>query len=941
MADRTLTIKVGANVSGYVAAMKTMAQATKDGASQASGWTAKHRDGINEISTGLLKGGLVLTGFAALAAKKFADFDAAMSGVGAATMETTENMGLLREAALQAGADTQYSATQAADGITALAKAGVQTTDILKGGLTGALNLAASAQMDVGTAAEITATALNQYQLKGKDASHVSDLLAASAGKAMGDVTDMAGALKYVGPVAHQMGISIEETAGTIAFLAQQGVLGEQAGTSLRGMLSSLTSPSKVAAQEMKNLGINVYDVATGAFVGFNGVAEQLKTKMHDLTAAERDEAFGRIFGNEQITTARLLYDGGAKAIDTWTESVNDSGYAAEQARIKTDNLKGDIERLGGSIDTALIQSGSGANDALRNIAQGAEAAVNQIGGLPAPLLNATTLLAGAGGLAVLGVSGMLKLATSVNDAKVAIDGLNINMGKAKLAAGVLGGVLAIGTTAFMLWANAQAEAKARTDEFASTLDEFGNTTDSTIRKINGALSQERGGLFGLGQQRSLIDFAEKYGVATKDLTGYILGEEAARKRVTAATDAYVQTQVKSGQSDQAREEINSHFINILDQQSNSLTDAEKQQAQNAEANRDAGLAAEDAAAATDENTTAIERYAAAQQTGTAQTQDYTDALKELVDAQREASGVVLSQRDAQRQLEDSYQGVTDALREQVDDLARQYEAQGEGADAAKARAEAEVAVANKLDITTEAGRRNQEALDNVASSGWDLIDSMRANGATQGDLQSTMQTTRDRFIGVAEQMGLSAEQASALADELNLIPENISVAVAADTATATRQVEAWRTSMMNQALVIQARVNADPNYSPARAGSYIMRAGGGSVNGPGTSTSDSIRAYLSNGEYVIRAKTVAQRPRAYWDDLNAGHFATGGMVGLTPTFATPTPRVATMATPGPLPPIYVQNPFTGEYLLAKVDGRVNAGIGAQQQTFSRSRGSA
>lgn len=888
MADRTLTIRIGANVSGYVAGIKTMAQATADAASKAQSWTQEHKEGLDDVSAGLFKAGVGLTGFAAIAVSKFADFDQAMSGVGAATMETADNMGLLREAALQAGADTQYSATEAAEGITALAKAGVKTTDILKGGLTGALNLAASAQMDVGEAAEITATALNQYGLEGKDASHVADLLAASAGKAMGDVTDMAGALKYVGPVAHQMGISIEETAGTIAYLAQQGVVGSEAGTSLRGMLSSLTSPSKVATAEMEKLRISVYDT-NGQFIGFNGVAEQLRTKMTDLTAAERDQSFGRIFGNEQITTARLLYAGGADAVDTWTDAVNDSGYAAEQAQIKTDNLKGDIERLGGSIDTALIQSGSGANDALRNLAQGAEVAVNKIGELPSPLLNATTLLAGAGGLTVLGISGMLKLATSVTAAKATLAGLNISMKTAGISAGILGGALLIGTAAFSLWASAQADAQARTDAFAGTLDDFGNRTDATLRTINENLSKSNhtwhSWLTDL-DDRSAVDLAADLGIAIEDVQGAILGQADAQERVNAVTEKAMNQGVDRRN---AAIELNS----AIDKQSTALTEAEKQTARNALADKAAGVAV-------DEHKSAIEKYAVAQSDGTAVTEDYSDALKELIDAQREAAGVVLSERDAQRQLEASYQGVTDALKQQVDDLAQQYEAQGIGTEAARKRAEAEVAVSDKLDITTEAGRRNQAALDDVAKSGWDLIDSMRENGATQADLQATMQTTRDRFIGVAGQMGLSADQANALADELNLIPANVNVAVAVDTVNATQTLADWRAAVSKQAITIQARVNADPSFSPAHSASYIAKADGGYIAGRGSGTSDSIPAYLSNGEYVIKASAVARYGRAHFDSLNAMRYATGGMVALRPASAPAATANAGWAPTGP-----------------------------------------
>ena len=92
----------------------------------------------------------------------------------------------------------------------------------------------------------------------------------AGAGKAMGSVNDLAGAMKFVGPVAKNLNVSIEETTGVLAELAAQGIIGEQAGTSLRGVLLSLTSPSKIAAEELANLGINVYN-SGGKFIGLAG----------------------------------------------------------------------------------------------------------------------------------------------------------------------------------------------------------------------------------------------------------------------------------------------------------------------------------------------------------------------------------------------------------------------------------------------------------------------------------------------------------------------------------------------------------------------------------------------------------------------------------------------------------------------------------------------
>lgn len=406
----------------------------------------KMRRGFDEVGKSAGKFGLVAAAGLGAVVLASAKFDSAMSKVDAATHETAANLDLLRAAAIKAGADTVFSATEAADAVTALAKAGVSTNDILGGGLAGALALASAGELDVATAADIAATAMNQFGLAGKDIPHIADLLAAAAGKAQGEVSDMAQAFKFVGPVANQMGISIEETAGTIAELAKQGILADQAGTSLRGILTALSSPSKIAAQEMKNLGINLYD-ARGQFVGFKGVAGQLQSSLRTLSDAERDQALGRLFGNEQITAARILYAGGAADVAKWTKAVDDEGFAADTAARKMNNLKGDFEQFTGSLQTLLITAGDGAQGPLRELTQGATNAVNALNALPAGAKNATTGLLGlaaiTGGGLFLGSLVVGRIAAT----KLALQELGVSAAQARGAMASIGKGFAVGAT--------------------------------------------------------------------------------------------------------------------------------------------------------------------------------------------------------------------------------------------------------------------------------------------------------------------------------------------------------------------------------------------------------------------------------------------------------------------------------------------------------------
>lgn len=401
MADRSISIAIEAKVTNFVSNMKTAQQSATDFADRTAAFAKDNEQNLDRVGkASMVMGGALIAGVG-LAVNSFMQFDSAMADVRASTHETEANMDLLREAAINAGADTAFSAKEAAQGIDELAKAGVSTKDILGGGLSGALSLAAAGSLDVGEAAEIAASSLTQFKLSGDQVPHLADLLAAGAGKAQGSVHDLGAALNQTGLVAASTGLTIEETTGGLAAFASAGLIGSDAGTSMKTMLQRLTPQSKEAAEKMAELGISAYD-AQGNFKGLASFSENLKDSMKELTPEARNAAMGVIFGSDAVRAANVLYEQGAAGISDWTAKVNDQGYAAVTASIKTDNLAGDIERLGGSFDSVLIKGGSGVAESLRGLVQGAEDMVDAVGKIPGPVLNAGVGIAGLAGGALL-----------------------------------------------------------------------------------------------------------------------------------------------------------------------------------------------------------------------------------------------------------------------------------------------------------------------------------------------------------------------------------------------------------------------------------------------------------------------------------------------------------------------------------------------------------
>ncbi len=304
-------------------------------------------------------------------------FDKVLGRISALGGEYAENIDALGKSAQDLGPRFGKGPAEAAESIEALAKAGVSAADIMGGALESALTLSASGMMDAGQAAEYISSTMAQFGIEGKGAAQVSDLLSAAANKAMGDVSDFGNALKFVGPVAASNNIELKETVGTLALFAQNGILGEQAGTSLRGVLSSLTSPSKAATKALEELGVvtkdgtnKLYD-AQGNFLGLANMAGVLQDATAGLTQEQKNQALGQIFGNQQLTAANILLKAGTEEVENWTNAVNDSGIASRIASDNNDTLAGSMAKASASWDAMVLnlENGSGAiSTAIRSV---------------------------------------------------------------------------------------------------------------------------------------------------------------------------------------------------------------------------------------------------------------------------------------------------------------------------------------------------------------------------------------------------------------------------------------------------------------------------------------------------------------------------------------------------------------------------------------------
>lgn len=370
-------------------------------------------------------------------------FDKAMSGVAATSNATAAELSALRTAALNAGRDTAFSASEAAVAEGELARAGVSTADILGGALRGSLDLAAAGQLDLGESSTIAAQAMNIFKLSGSDVGHIADVLAAGANTSAADVHQLGEALRSGGLVAKQMGVSFEDTIATLAAFSDNASIGSDAGTTLKTMFLKLAGPTKESSALMAKLGLQTFD-ASGKFVGMEQFAGNLKDSLGGLSDQQRNQALSTIFGADAIRGANVLLELGTEGVKKYTTGVRDQGAATRVAAVQLDNLAGDLEALGGSIETALIQTGSAANGTLRNMTQAASGLVNSFAALPGPVqatavaLLATVTTAGAA-LVAIGT-----IAPKIREARASLESLGRAGQVASTAIGKIGKGLAI-----------------------------------------------------------------------------------------------------------------------------------------------------------------------------------------------------------------------------------------------------------------------------------------------------------------------------------------------------------------------------------------------------------------------------------------------------------------------------------------------------------------
>lgn len=342
-------------------------------------------------------------------------FDEEMSRVGALTRldKGDEQFAALRAQAKKLGAETAFTTRDAASGQAFLAMAGF-TPQSIQAALPGVLNMALAGGMDLGESADIGSNILTQFKLSSDQMDRVGDTLTAAFTRTNTDLRALGDTMKYAGPVAANLGISLEQASAMAGMLANNGLRGSDAGTALRSSLSRLASPPKAAADALKELGVSVADA--------NGKMRPMETVLLDLFKATKkygqvDQVsfFKNIAGEEAFVGLQTLVQAaGSGELQKLTKELQGAaGESATVAKKMADNLGGDLKELDSAWEAFRIQIEELADGALRKLTQ---ALTGTIGVMTEwanknPQLSKTLLAVGGSALALTAGIGATSLA--------------------------------------------------------------------------------------------------------------------------------------------------------------------------------------------------------------------------------------------------------------------------------------------------------------------------------------------------------------------------------------------------------------------------------------------------------------------------------------------------------------------------------------------------
>lgn len=313
------------------------------------------------------------------------DFEQAMAQVQAVSSATGEELAKLEEKARELGATTKFSAKEAAQALNYMAMAGWDTQQMLSG-IDGVMKLAAASGEDLAIVSDIVTDALTAFGMTADQSTQFADLLANTARNANTNITMLGESFKYVAPVFGSLGYSAEDAALALGLMANAGIKGSQAGTSLRAAITRMVNATGEAAAIIDELGLKLTD-AQGNMIPFVQVMDQLRQTFSNLTSEQQAQYASLLFGQEAMSAMLAIINASEEDYRKLTEATREySGAADEMSNIMSDTLKGRIDEFKSALEELALQYFEVVEPFLKLFIEFLTKLVQILGMLPGPL---------------------------------------------------------------------------------------------------------------------------------------------------------------------------------------------------------------------------------------------------------------------------------------------------------------------------------------------------------------------------------------------------------------------------------------------------------------------------------------------------------------------------------------------------------------------------
>lgn len=358
-----------------------------------------------------------VTDFVGGAISAAGNFEQSMGVLQAASGATTAQMDQMRNLAVALGNDMELPGASASDAATAmleLSKAGL-SVDQTMAAAKGTLQLAAAAETDAATAAQITAGALNAFGLSGDHAAQIADQLAAGANASAASITDLSQGFQQAGFVFNATGQNTDDLVTALSMLTNVGLTGADSGTALKNAMMQLMAPTSQASAVMQQYGINVRD-AQGNMLPFRDIIGVLQDKLGGLSPAAREAALKTMLMGDGMKAMLPLMDAGVAGFDEMRNKVNEQGAAQKMAAAQMQGFNGAMGGLSNAVETLQLVIGSALLPVLTNLVGIASTAVGGITTFAQALLGSADAFGQLGPMAQAAVQGLQSIGSFFMD---------------------------------------------------------------------------------------------------------------------------------------------------------------------------------------------------------------------------------------------------------------------------------------------------------------------------------------------------------------------------------------------------------------------------------------------------------------------------------------------------------------------------------------------